>query len=141
MVLEEVALVLGRVDARLPLLRRHRLVLNTDAPDGYAFALVSPNELDEIVGPRLVELWLQLAAVQHVVVVFHERRRAPRASENVETIARRRDDLLDEGNAELLVVLDAERLQLFVAFVDVSVTGAREVATVNVGARERVADA
>jgi hypothetical protein len=49
--------------------------------------------------------------------------------------------LLDEGNAKLLVVLDAERLQFFVAFSDVGVTAAREVATVNVSACERVTDA
>ena len=42
---------------------------------------------------------------------------------------------------ELLIVLDTERLQLFVALVDVGVTGAREIATVDVGAGERVADA
>src|SRR5689334_8563655 len=141
MVLEEVAFVLGRVDARLPLLRRHRLVLNTDAPDRNAFALVSSDELHEVVGPRLIELRFQLAAAQHVVVVFHERRRAPRAREDVEPVAGRRDYLLDKGNAEFLIVRDAERLQLFVAFVDVGVTAAREVATVNVRARECVADA
>ena len=37
-------------------------------------------------------------------------------------------------------MLDAERLQLFVTFVYVGVAAAREVATVNVGAGERVGD-
>src|SRR5450759_2588552 len=39
-VLQEVSLVFRGVDARLPCLRRHGLVLNADAPDGYSFPLV-----------------------------------------------------------------------------------------------------
>src|SRR5512145_2260773 len=50
MILEKISLFLGGENARLPLLRRHRLVLNTHAPDRYAFPLVSFNELYEVVG-------------------------------------------------------------------------------------------
>src|SRR5262245_18557231 len=52
-VLQKISLVLGGKDARLPFLRRHRLVLNTDAPDRYAFALVGTDKLHKVVGPRL----------------------------------------------------------------------------------------
>src|SRR3712207_8263051 len=55
--------------------------LNGDSPDGYAFALVSLDELRVIVGPRLVELGLELPAAEHVFVVLHEGGRAPRARE------------------------------------------------------------
>src|SRR6185503_10105128 len=102
MVLEKVSLVLRGENARLPLLRRHRLVLNTHAPDRYAFALVSSDELHEVVGPRLIELGFQLAAAQHVVIVFHEGGWAPGAREDVEPVAGRRQHLLDEGNAKLV---------------------------------------
>src|SRR5205085_3361209 len=89
-VLQEVPLVLRREDARLPLLSRHRLVLDGDAPDGYALGLIRLDELRVVVGPRLVELRLQLPAVEHVVVLLHEGGRAPGAREERESSAGRR---------------------------------------------------
>src|SRR3712207_9410703 len=70
--------------------------LNGDSPDGYAFALVSLDELRVIVGPRLVELGLELPAAEHVFVVLHEGGRAPRAREERESSARGGDGALDE---------------------------------------------
>src|SRR5215213_7947677 len=90
-VLEEVSLLLGGEDARLPLLRRHRLVLHRDAPDGYALGLISLDELRVVVGPRLIKLGPELPAVEHVPVVLHEGGRAPRAREEREPAARGRD--------------------------------------------------
>src|SRR5213075_2210068 len=62
-VLEEVAFVLGAVDARLPRLCRHGLVLYADAPDGNAFPLIRLDELRVVPGPRRCELRRQLSAV------------------------------------------------------------------------------
>src|SRR5262249_34005861 len=53
----------------------------------------------------------------------------------------RRQGLLHEGNAELLVVVDAEGLELLIAFVDIRIAATREIATMNVGASERITDA
>src|SRR6185436_1930702 len=114
---------------------------NRETPDRYAFTLVSFDELREVVGPRLIKFGLQLAAAKHVVVVFHERRRAPRACEDVEPTASRRERLFDKRNAKLFVMIDAERLQLLIAFLHVRVAAAREVTTVNVGPGERIGDA
>ena len=123
------------------LLRRHRLVLNRDAPDGDAFALVRLDELRVVVGPGLIKLRFQFSTVKHVVVVLHECRRTPGAAQRCELSAGRGQRLFDERNAKLLVMLDAERLQLLVAFVDVGVAATREIAAVDVGSGERVADA
>ena len=138
--LEEVALLLGGVDARLPRLGRHRFVLNRDPPDVDALALVRLDELRVVVRPRLPELRRQLSTVQHVAIRLHECRRTPRAGEERELSAGRREHLLDEWDAELSVVRDAERLERLVAFVDVRVAGGGEVAAVDVRAPERVAD-
>src|SRR5256714_5536622 len=107
-ILEEVPLLLGGVDARLPGLRSHRLVLDRDSPDRNPFVLVSFDEFRVVVRPRLIELGLQLSAVQHVVVRLHECRRTPRAAEKSEPAPCSGDRALDEGNAESPVVIDAE---------------------------------
>src|SRR5689334_9753234 len=96
--LEEVALFLGRVDARFPRLRSHGLVLYRDSPDRDPFPLVRLDELRVIVRPCLSELRLQLSAVQHVAVGLHECRWAPRAREDRQLPSRRRERLLGEWN-------------------------------------------
>jgi hypothetical protein len=105
MVLQKIALLFGRENTRLPLLRSHRFILNREAPDRYALALVRFDEPREVVGPRLIKLRLQLAAAKHVVVVFHERGRAPRARKDVEPSAGRGQGLLDKRDAKLPVVV------------------------------------
>ena len=109
-VLQEITLLFGGVDTGFPLLRRHRLVLNGDSPDVYAFPLIRLDELRVVVGPRLIKLCLELAAVQHVSVLFHEGGRTPGACEDREPPARRGQRALDERDAELSVVFDAEAL-------------------------------
>jgi hypothetical protein len=49
--------------------------------------------------------------------------------------------LLDERDAIFLVVLDAEAFQALIAFLNIGVARARKIATADVGARQRVADA
>src|SRR5689334_24131539 len=51
-------------------------------------------------------------------------------SEEVEFSTSGGEHFFDEGNAKLLVVLDAERLQLFVTFSHVGVAVTGEIATV-----------
>ena len=139
-VLQEVSLLFGGVDAGLPCLRRHRLVLDGDSPDRNPFPLVSLDEFRVVVGPRLIELRLELSTVQHVVVGLHECRWTPRAAEESELSAGSRQRPLDKRNTESLIMVDAERLQLLVTFVDVGVAGGREIAAVDVGSSQRVAD-
>src|SRR5438045_2946219 len=78
--------------------------------------------------------------MQHVVIVFHECRRTPRARENIKSPAGGGDSLLDEWYAELFVVLDAESSQGFIAFLDIGVAAAREITTVNVCPCQLVAE-
>jgi hypothetical protein len=139
-VLQKVAFLFRRVNARLPPLRSHRFVLNGDSPDWDSFRMICLDEPRVVIRPGLVELGLELAAVQNIVVVFHECRRAPRTREDIQPSATGGQHFLDKRYAEFLVVSDAERLQLFVALIDVRVTTTREVATVNVGARQLVAN-
>src|ERR1700752_2547056 len=51
MILEEVSFFLGGVDTRLPLLRRHRFILDRESPDRYPFRLIGPDKLRVVVGP------------------------------------------------------------------------------------------
>src|SRR6185503_18657702 len=109
-VLEKVSFFLGGVNTRLPFLRRHRFVLDREPPDRYSFRLVGPDELRVVVGPRLVKLGFQFAAMQNIVVVFHERRRAPRTGEDVELTLCGCQDFLDKPDSILLVVRNTKRL-------------------------------
>ena len=71
-----------------------------------------------------MELRLESAAVQHIVVVFHEGWWTPRTAEDVELTASGGQHLLDKRDSISLVVLDVEGLQLFVALVDIGVAAA-----------------
>src|SRR5205823_12781669 len=94
-VLDEVSLVRRLIDARLPGLSRHRLVLDRDAPDGHARLPVALDELRVIEGPRAVKLRAQMAAVQHGGVVLHVCRRAAWTGEQLEPVPGRRQGSLD----------------------------------------------
>src|SRR6476660_7642523 len=54
-VFQKVSLFLRGVNTRLPRLRRHRFVLNRNAPDWYAFSLIGLDELRIVVGPGLIK--------------------------------------------------------------------------------------
>src|SRR6185503_3159498 len=136
-----IALLFCGVNTRFPFLCSHRFVLDGDSPNRYSFRLIGLDKPRVVIGPRLVELGLELAAVQDVFVVFHERRRAPGTREEVQLAATGGQYRFDKRYAVFLVVSDAERLQLLVAVIDVRVTTARKVATMNVGARKLVANA
>src|SRR5688500_12838222 len=101
MIFEEVPLLLSREYARLPFLRGHRLVLDRDAPDRYAFLLIRPDKFRVIVCPRLVMVLLQPAAAEHIIVVLHKGRRAPGASIYRELSTCGGDGLLYHRNAVL----------------------------------------
>ena len=79
--------------------------------------------------------------MQHIVVVFHECRRAPGAGKDVKFSARHCQRLLDERDPISPVMAQAEGFQLFVALIYVGVAGAREITTVNVCAGKLVANA
>src|SRR5438132_5607979 len=140
-VFQKISLFLSGINTRLPSLRGHGFVLNSDAPDGNAFTLVGLNELREVVGPGLIKLWFQSATVKHIVVVLHEGRWTPGAAKDVELPSGRSQRLLYKRNPKLFVMVDAERVQLLVAFVYVGVAAAREITTMDVGSGQRVADA
>ena len=50
-VLQEISLLLSRVDARLPALYRHGLILDGHPPHGQPFCLIGFDELHEVLGP------------------------------------------------------------------------------------------
>ena len=79
--------------------------------------------------------------MKHIVVVLHECRWTPGTAKDGELASGRGQRLFDKGNPKLLVMLDAEGLQLFVAFSYIGVAATREIATVNVGSCQRVTDA
>src|SRR3989441_11652021 len=82
----------------------------------------------------------QVTAVQHVVVVFHEGRRAPGAGEQLEPVPARGHRSPNERDPEPQVVRDGEGGQVLVPLVDVRVALAREVTAVDVGAAQGIPD-
>ena len=139
-VFKKVPLVRRLKHARFPRLGRHRLVLDRDAPHRYAFLPVALDELREIASPGAGVLETQVSTVQHVIVVFHERRRAPGTGKELEPVAAGRHRALDQGDPVAQVVRDGERLQVLVALVDIRVALAREVTAVDVGPAQGVPD-
>ena len=85
-IFEKIPLVRRLIDTRFPRLRRHRLILNGDAPDRHARLPVALDELREVEGPGAVVLGAQMAAMQHVVVVLHVCRRTPGARKQLEPV-------------------------------------------------------
>src|SRR3989441_3718919 len=82
----------------------------------------------------------QVTAVQHVVVVFHEGRRAPGAGEQLEPVPARGHRSPNERDPEPQVVRDGEGGQVLVPLVDVRVALAREVTAVDVGPAQGIPD-
>src|SRR5437588_2839440 len=113
-VFQKISLFFSRIDTRLPCLRRHRFVLNCNAPDRYALSLICLDEPGVVVRPRLIKLRLQFSTVKHTVVVLHECWRTPGAGEKSEFVAGSSQRLFDKWNAKSFVVIDAEGLQLLV---------------------------
>src|SRR6187551_2696061 len=106
MLFEKVPLLLSREYARLPFLRGHRFILDRNSPNRYPFLLIGPDKFRVIVCPRRVMVRLQLAAAEHIIVVLHKRRWAPRASIYRELSTSGADGLLYHRNAVLPVMLD-----------------------------------
>ena len=79
--------------------------------------------------------------MKHIVVVLHESRWTPGAAKDAELPSGRCQRLFHKGNSKLPVMVDGKAAQLLVAFVNIGVTGAREITTVDVGPGQRVADA
>src|SRR5262245_60771972 len=79
--------------------------------------------------------------MEHVTIVFHPSRWAPRTCKQSEILVGRGQCLTDERNAELAVVVDVERPQVFIPFGDVRIHIARKVAAVNVRTAKRITDA
>src|SRR5260370_30928915 len=77
-VLEEISLVLGLIDTGLPPLYGHRFVLDRDPPHRHAFLAIALDEFRVVECPGMSVIGAYVTAVQHVIVVLHERRRAPR---------------------------------------------------------------
>ena len=139
-VLEKIPLVRRLEDARFPRLRRHRLVLDRDAPQRHARPAVLLDELRVVAGPRVSVFGAQVTAVQHVVVVLHERRRAPGTGEELQPVAARGHRPLDERDLVAQIVGDREGRQGRVALGDVRVALAREITAVDVGPTQGVPD-
>src|SRR3989454_2697164 len=139
-VLEKIPLVLSLKDTRLPPLGGHRLVLDGDPPYRHACLAIALNELRKVERPGMSVLGAQVTAVQHVIVVLHERRRAPGTGEELEPVPARGHRPPDERDPEPQVVRDGEGVQVLVTLIDIRVALAREVAAVDVGPGQRVPD-
>src|SRR5205814_10162637 len=98
------------------------------------------DELRVVASPGVRVLGTQMTAVQHVVVVLHERRRAPGTRKEFEPGAAHGHRALDKGNLVAQVGCDGEGGEGGIAFRYVGIARAREVAAVDVGAPESVSD-
>ena len=136
----EVAFLLCTVEAGVPALLRHRLVLHRDGPHRHALGLVRADEAHETLSPGGAALLPQPPAVVHFAVGLHPRWRTPGRHEQLDR--RAGDPLcgLDEGQQAHAVALDAEALQgEVVGCLDVSIVAERKVARVHVHAAKAVA--
>ena len=79
--------------------------------------------------------------MQHVVVAFHPGWWTPGTDEQTEILARSRDGLLDKRNAIFAIMRNIKTTQLLVAILDIGVTLAGKIATVDVRSSERIANA
>src|SRR5436309_9995446 len=139
-IFEQLALVPRLIDTGLPPLDGHRLVLDGDPPYRHARLAIALNELRKIESPGMSVLGAQVTAVQHVIVVLHERRRAPGTGKEFELVAARGHRSLDQGDSVAQVVRDGEGGQVLVTLVDIRVALAREVTAVDVGPGQGVPD-
>lgn len=139
-VFDEVALFGGGEDGGFEVLGGEGFVLDGEAPDGDVLGLAGLDVFDVVIGPGLVVLGLEFAAIDHGGVGFHPCGGAPGGGEEGEPPLGGGDGALDEGEAVFFVVLDGEVLEVFVAGgVVVGVDLAGEVAAGDGGAAQCVA--
>ena len=140
-VFQEIAFLLGGVNARFPALRRHGFVLDGHPPYWEPFSFVGLDEFHKVVGPGLVVFGQQRPAAQHVFVCFHEGWRAPRTRVKHEVISNHRRSPLDHRNALDPVGRDIKCGQRRVSLFDVCVASEPEVAAVDARPNNVVVDA
>ena len=140
-IFDEITFLLGRVITGFPSLAGHGFILHGQAPDIYAFIFVSLDEFDVIVGPSIIKCRPQIAAVQHIVIALHPSRRTPRTDEQGEILACSNQGFLDEGDSIFFIMRNAKAAQFLVAFLDVGIALAGKVATIDMGAPQRIANA
>ena len=133
----ERGLLLGREQARVPRLPRHRLVLHAHAAHAHALVRIRAHVTREQTRPRLVVRAAQMAAAVHHTVALHERRRAPRRGQQLERGVRGQA-ALDEREQQPLIARERERAQRPIERPHVGVVPQRKIAALNVGAAQRV---
>src|SRR6185312_2761268 len=114
-VADEIAFLFGSIDAGLPSLFGHRLVLDRKPPDGYAQRFVGLDEFYIEIRPGLR------------ILVFH-------------MTAGSLDRLFDERDTVLPVVRHAEGLERNIVVAHIAVASAGEITALDVGTRQRIAD-
>ena len=139
--LQEVPLLLGRVDAGLPALNRHGLVLNGHPPNGQSLCFIGLNELYEVLRPRAVKLRQQGTPVQHVLVRLHESRWTPRAGIEHQVLADHLRRPLDHGDALDGVRGYGEGRQSRIPLFDVGMAPQPKVTGMDAGTDDVVSDA
>lgn len=130
-VFQEIAFLLGGVNARFPALRCHGFVLDGHPPYWEPFRFVGLDEFHKVVGPRLVVFRQQRAAAQHVLVGFHKGGRAPRTRVKHQVLSNHCGGTLDHWNALGPIGFDIKCGQRRVSFFDVGVAPEPEVAAVD----------
>ena len=140
-ILQEIALLFRGVNARLPGLGGHGLVLDRDSPNGHSFGFVGLDELHIIIGPGLGIAGQQLAAPQHVFVVFHEGGGTPRTGIEHQGSPGGFRGPLDQRNPDLPVMVNVKSGQRRVPLLNIGIAAAAEITAVNGGPHQRVADA
>mmetsp|Transcript_76458 Transcript_76458/g.248051 ORF Transcript_76458/g.248051 Transcript_76458/m.248051 type:complete len:299 (+) Transcript_76458:762-1658(+) len=132
-VADEVALLLGAVEAVLPRAVPIRLVLHGETPERKPLLLQRLREKDIMLGPKLPTVRFQLATRAHGPCVLHPRRWAPWTRQERQRSTRSLVGLPDKRKHGLLVAVDAEAGQVSVvlAFAAGPIS-VREVARVHV---------
>eukprot|EP01137_Pigoraptor_chileana_P000265 Opistho-2@36166 len=136
----EVALLLRRVDAGVPALHGHGLVLHRHAPDRHPLGRIGLDEAHIAAGPGLGEHRQQPAAAVHLPIALHPGRRTPGRGQQLQRSARHLLGRLDHGQQGLAVAVDIEMRQRHVAgHLGMGIVAQREIAAVHVHAAETVA--
>jgi len=137
---QEVALFLCRVNTGLPSLGCHWFVLNGHPPHRNSLGFVCLNEFHEVICPSLPVLRQEFTALEHVIVGFHEGRRAPGAGIENKVLINNRGRLFDHWNSFFQVLFNGKTFEAFVAFLNVCVAAQTKVTAVDAGADDVVID-
>ena len=121
-------------------MRGHGFVLDGYPPNRNSLRLVRFNEFDEVVRPGLLVAWQEFATPQHVVVGFHEGRRAPGARIKNEVIADDGRSSFDHWDPLHFVLLNGKCSQCIIAFFDVRMASKTKITAVNAGPDDVVID-